>query len=374
MNKRKLIIIVSSIAIIVFSFFSMSFLSSFKKEPPRTKPEEIVRYVKASPVSYDNLSTNIKVGGRLLSKSEVVISAEVSGKILEGDLSFKKGEAFKKGDLLIKIYDRETALNLNSRKSTFLNKVASSLPEFKSNFPEQYDKWYVFLEKIELEKDLPELPELKSAPEKVFVSTRSILSDYYSLRSDELRLKKYSIYAPFDGSITEVNMQVGAIANPGTVLGKMINTEALELEVPLEISDAKWINVGDAVTVYNEDESQKWEGKLVRKSKNVDVSTQSLNVYVSTESTTSKQLFAGQYLLAEFKGITLNNVMEIQRSAVFNSNEVFVIKDGRLEKAQVEIKKINERTLFFNGLEEGINIVTEPLVNARENTRVEILK
>lgn len=374
MNKRKLIIIVSGLAIIVFSFFSMSFLSGMKKDPPKNKPAEIVRHVKAKPVEYGSLKTKIKVGGRLLSKSEVVISAEVSGKILTGDISFKRGEAFKEGDLLIKIYDKEAALSLKSRKSTFLNKVAASLPEFKTNFSEQYDKWFAFLEKIDIENDLPEMPDLISAQEKVFVSTRSILSDYYSIKSDELRLKKYSIHAPFNGAITEVNMQVGAIANPGTVLGRIINTEDLELEIPVEINDANWIKIGDAVTVYNEEGTGKWSGRLIRKSKDVDENTQSINVYVSIRSSSAKPLYKGQYLVAEFEGITLDNVMEIQRSAVFNSNELFIIKENRLAKAVINIKKINERTLFFNGLEEGTEIVIEPLVNARENTKVEIIK
>ncbi|MBU2491568.1 MAG: efflux RND transporter periplasmic adaptor subunit [Bacteroidetes bacterium] len=374
MNKRKLIIILSGLAIIAFSFFSMSFLSGMKKDPPKSIPEEIVRFVKAAPINYASLETKIKVGGRLLSKSEIVISAEVSGKILTGQIDFKRGEVFKEGDLLIKIYDKEAELNLKSRKSTFLNKVASSLPEFKTSFPDQYEKWSAFLVNINIENDLPSLPDLNSSQVKVFVSTRNILSEYYSIKGDELRLKKYNIYAPFNGAITEVNMQVGAIANPGAVLGRIINTEDLEMEVPMEINDAKWIRVGEAVTVYNEDGTEKWQGKLIRKSQDVDVNTQSINVYVSLQSISSKQLYKGQYLVAEFKGIKLNNVMEIQRSAVFNSNEVFVIKDNRLSKAEIVIKKINERTLFFNGLDEGIEIVIEPLVNARENTKVEIIK
>lgn len=374
MNKRKLIIILSGLAIIAFSFFSMSFLSGMKKDPPKSIPEEIVRFVKAAPINYTSLETKIKVGGRLLSKSEIVISAEVSGKILTGQIDFKRGEVFKEGDLLIKIYDKEAELNLKSRKSTFLNKVASSLPEFKTSFPDQYEKWSAFLVNINIENDLPSLPDLNSSQVKVFVSTRNILSEYYSIKGDELRLKKYNIYAPFNGAITEVNMQVGAIANPGAVLGRIINTEDLEMEVPMEIDDAKWIKVGESVTVYNEDGTEKWQGKLIRKSQDVDVNTQSINVYVSLRSISSKQLYKGQYLVAEFKGIKLNNVMEIQRSAVFNSNEVFVIKDNRLSKAEIVIKKINERTLFFNGLDEGIEIVIEPLVNARENTKVEIIK
>ena len=68
-----------------------------------------------------------------------------------------------------------------------------------------------------------------------------------------------------------------------------------------------------------------------------------------------------------------NAAMEFPRSAVFNSIEVFEIIVGRLKKQIIDIVKINETTLIFNGLEEGIKIVVEPLINAQENSPVGIL-
>jgi len=66
--------------------------------------------------------------------------------------------------------------------------------------------------------------------------------------------------------------------------------------------------------------------------------------------------------------------MEIPRNAVFNTNEVFTVEDGKLMKHTITISKINEKTLIFTGLEEGIELVVEPLVNALENSRVEIVR
>ena len=50
MDKRKLIIIVSGIGIVLFSYFSMQWLSGMKKTPPRKPPKEVIRYVKAEKV------------------------------------------------------------------------------------------------------------------------------------------------------------------------------------------------------------------------------------------------------------------------------------------------------------------------------------
>ena len=64
--------------------------------------------------------------------------------------------------------------------------------------------------------------------------------------------------------------------------------------------------------------------------------------------------------------------MQIPRNAVFNKDEVFVVKDQRLKIKKITIEKLNREELLFSGLEEGEMVVTEPLVNAFENMEVTI--
>jgi len=64
--------------------------------------------------------------------------------------------------------------------------------------------------------------------------------------------------------------------------------------------------------------------------------------------------------------------MEIDRSAVYNFNEVFTVIDGKLEKKIIDVLKINQETLLFSGLDEGTLVVVEPLVNATNGMLVDI--
>ena len=67
MKKQKYIIIVAGIAIILFAYFSMSFLSGFKKEPKKVPEKEIFRYVKAEAVKYSTQKGEIVTsGGRVM--------------------------------------------------------------------------------------------------------------------------------------------------------------------------------------------------------------------------------------------------------------------------------------------------------------------
>ncbi len=374
MDTRKLIIIISGFGIVLFAYFSMLWLSDMKITPPRKPPKEVVRYVKAEKVEYNNVITEVEALGRVTSKTEVTLIAEVRGKIMKGDISFKIGQSFNKGDLLVKIDDEIELYNMKSRKSSFLNSVAGMLPDLRISFPKNYEEWNSFMESIDIDSKLPDLPELSSTQERIYMASRNILTNYYTIKSAEANFESYHIYAPFSGTITEVSLEEGAVANPGSRLGKIINTKNLELEVPVEIGSAKWLKVGQRVEVYDSKKTSSWKGKIVRKSQNVNPTTQSINVYISLNSTSKNPLYKGEYLEAIFGGIKLFNVMEIPRKAVFNQNEVFIVKDGLLEKREIIIEKINKDKIYLSGLENGVEIVAEPLINASENTKVTILE
>jgi len=371
-KNRKVFVGVSILVIIAASFVLMSVLASFKKEPEARPQQELIRYVKAQKVVYQDIESQVVGFGKLSSHGHVDVIAEVQGKILAGNVPLKKGQSFKEGELLFRIYDREARLALLARKSRFLNVIANLLPDFKVDFPGSYNNWAEFLGAIRIENELPDLPAPASPKEKIFLAGRNILSDYYGIKSDEVRLRKYAVYAPFTGAFTEVALEVGSVANPGSRVGKIIRTDKLELEVPVEIRNADWIKPGDPVYVATEDGAKEWSGTVARKAEFV-AGNQTISVFVALRSTRENPLYLGLYLKAVFPGVIVGNAMQIPRNAVFNSNEVFVVDDGRLSKREIMIHKIDETTLIFSGLNEGTDLVVEPLVNAAENTKVEIV-
>ena len=372
MKTRQLIIIGVGILILAGSFFIMMALESFREDPESNPPEDPVRAVQAQAVEYGDVTIAFEAAGRLGSHQYVDLITEVQGEILQGSVSLKKGETFKKGQLLVRIFDDEAEYNLKASRARFLNLIANALPDFRIDYPDKYDEMLKFFESIDMEKPLPELPEIKSLQVKTFLSSRNILTEYYGIKSAEVRFNKFNLYAPFNGTIIEAYLEVGSIANPGTRIARLISTEKLELEVPVEINDAKWVRIGDEIEVLSEDGTARWQGKVVRKADFVDPATQSVSVFISLSSTKDQPLYEGQYLRAVFSGRVINGAMEVPRNVVFNSNQVFTVNDGKLNKKVIDIHKINNETLVFSGLEEGTILVTEPLVNAREGSLVQI--
>lgn len=371
--NRKLVITASVIAMIAGSVGLNSFFKSMKKEPPKRPPVEFIMNVKASKVKYETVNFDITASGRVLSGQPIDISSEVQGMLLAGDINFKKGENFNRGEVLARVFSKEAEYNLKSSKSRFLNSLASILPDLKIDFPESYEAWKQFFNETDISKPMPKLPEITDEKEKIFLSSRNILSDYYTIQSTEVRLTKYAIYAPFVGSISEVYTEIGSIANPGTRLARLIRTDQLEIEVPLDINDAKFIRLNDRVKIYSEDGLQNWDGKVIRKSKFVNADNQSISVFVKINQNGNPAVYAGQYLKVNFHDKLMENCMEIPRNAVFNYNEVFIVEDGKLRKATIDVVRLNEKTLLFKGLAEDKMVVSEPLINPRENTKVRII-
>ncbi|MBN1294558.1 MAG: efflux RND transporter periplasmic adaptor subunit [Candidatus Latescibacteria bacterium] len=373
-NSYGIITILTIFILLGFSYQVMSFLIGLKEEPQSIPQSLITRSVLAEKVNYGKIVSPVFGTGRVISTEDIVVSSEVRGQIMEGSIPLKKGQQFKTNDVLIRIFDGNAVLDLKSRKSAFLQSIAGILPDLKVDYPDSYPAWTDFFKAIVIDEKLPEMPSISSEQEKIFLASRNILGEYYSIQSDEITLDKYTIIAPFNGTFTEVYMEVGAIANVGATLAKISRTDKLELEVPVEISDAQWIETGDVATVSNEDESLHWKGQVVRKSDFVAQDTQSMSIFVRLTPTIDKPMFMGEYLKAVFNGKEIENAMEIPRNAVFNHNEVFVVLDGKLSKREIIIHKINEKTLIFSGIEEGTEIVVEPLINAVENTEVKIIR
>ena len=374
MSWRKITFIVVALIILLGGAAALSLLFvSMKPEPPRRPDADLRRFVKADTVEYRNIVSPLLREGRVVTGSEVMLVAEAAGKLEPGNVSLRKGSSFSKGDLIAVVYKDEAELALKARKSNFLTTITTILPDVKIDYPEQYQTFHDFFSGIDIDKNLPDLPEVKNEQLKIFLASRNVLNEYYDIKQDEKRLSRHSMNAPFNGTFSQVNMEVGSYVNPGSQIARMIRTDLMEVEVPVESEQSKWIKIGDRVQVFSKDRKMVRDGSVVRKSDFIDPATQARSIFVKVNNTPGDQLLAGEYKLVQFPGQSISKSMEIPRSAVFNSNEVFTVLEGRLNKREINVLKWNEESLIFDGLEEGSIVVTEPLINVKENTPVGVV-
>lgn len=373
MKKRQLVIL--GVMLLVVALIVVAMIAGGKPEEGmpgmNMKPNnDKIKYVTVSTVEIDTVSVTIGGYGRVTSSRNVNLTAEVQGRLEEGSIALKTGQPFSKGQLLFRVNDAEQRLSLQSRKSQFLNQIASVLPDLRIDYNTNFKIWEDFFNRLDVTEPMPQLPEMSSVNEKTFLASRKVLSEYYGIKADEERLKKYAVYAPFDGIYTDVMVEVGTVVNPGTQLARIIQYNSLEVQIPIKIAEMKLIEPGVAATVYAEDRRSSWKGKVVRIGRNVNQSTQSVDVFIQVETGKDQSLYEGMYVEAMINCGVVTDASEISRKAVFEKNQVFVVEDSLLKRKTIKIEKTDDATVIAKGLQEGDLLVTEPLIGAREETRV----
>lgn len=369
--KGKIIVLIP-VFIMLLGVGLMLILSKYKEPNPKAVDVLTPKYVSAVPVKYQSSRTTLMAFGKVTSAQSINLVAEASGRLMGGKVALKKASRFAKNDLLFRIDNTDTKLNLHAQKSDFIHAVGAALPDFKIDYPNAYQAWDTYWQNLEVEKTLPVLPVTTSQKEKAFVASRKITSMYYAIKSAEEKLSKFNYFAPYAGSIADLKVEIGTVVAAGTPIGRIIRTDEMEAEIPVQADMIAWVEKGMAVSLYSQDKKMHWEGTVARISDFVDGNSQSVNVYVKVFPNATYKILEGLYLSAEFKTTMLHQVMSLSRKALVNNDKVFVVEAGKLKLKQITIHKLNHDTVLFSGLNEGDLLVNESLINAVEGNEVKV--
>ena len=381
MKIRQLLIIIVTVLILI-SFAIISSISydmgvdygeenaetiRLEKKTDSVEHEKIIKLVSVTKVNNSNISNEIVVSGRVISENNISISSEVSGKII-GNYSIKKGTQFKKGSILFKVKSTEMKLLLDSRKSKLMNSISAHLADIKLDFPEEYTKWDQFFNSINLQDNLSAFPETNSSKEKNFITSRGILSDYLLVKSDEEKLRKYTIRAPFDGIILNSHTDIGSNINMGSPVIDIIRKGEMEIELSVNTSENKFISVGNTVELNNG--TKIYTATVIRKGNFVNNNTQNISVFAKINSE-NQQLYNGMYLEGTIITNESNNVCKIERRSLFSDNKVYIVnQENKLEVKEINIISYQGNFMIIDNLQNNTLVVNEPLINEKEGTTV----
>jgi multidrug efflux pump subunit AcrA (membrane-fusion protein) len=359
MNKHTITSIVGAALLLISAYFVSQYLSSQKKPPAKISFQNKKKQVRVRLVSNGKTQTKLNAFGRVVSAQPIDLVAEVAGKIIAGQVPLKAGSSFSAGSLLFAIDEREAALALTAQRSSFIKLIANILPDLKIDYSESYPQWQSYFAGLEPEKPLPAPPKYQSEKEKTFLSVKDVMTSYYNIKSAEERLSKYKQYAPISGSFSEVYLEAGSYASANAKIGKIIASGSVEVRVALESRSIEFVKVGQSAWLSAEDVRS--PGKIARISSLINPSTQSFDVYIEVSGS---KFYDGQYVEVEIEGKTLENCFELEREAIFNQNQVYLVKDSVLSVFQVNILKINPKTVVLSGLPDGAYVVSETLTNS----------
>ena len=215
---------------------------------------------------YEVITSN----GKIQPETEVKISADVSGEIVE--LNVKEGDEVNAGQLLLRIKpdtytsvrDRAAAA-VNTTKANYENSVArvtqteAQFLKTKLNF-ERSKKLFEQNTISQAEWEAANA-DYKVAQAEVEASKQSLKSAEYNVKSSEASLKeaqenlyKTTVYAPVKGIITRLNVEkgervVGTEMMAGTELLRVADLKRMEVKVDVNENDIVRVSLGDTALV-----------------------------------------------------------------------------------------------------------------------------
>lgn len=373
MKLRHIIILVIFILVNILIINSLNF-DAGKKNVEKNSKKDFYPSLSAT-VAKNELDTLKVVGyGTASSFNALDIASEVQGQLKKGKYDLKPGVNIRKGDLLFKIDDTEAQYNLRSRKSNFINILAALLPDIKIDFPDEFNKWEDYINNIRLNKDLPQLPNWNTNKEKIFLSTRSVLTEYFTIKSLETQTKKYAVYAPYNGVITAVYSTDFAVVSPGTPVIRVVETNNFEIPVAISVDQSDAIRIGTNVKIYSTDNEFKGVGHVVRISDVINKNTQSIEVYVRPKPIEGKMFTEGEYLKVEINEEEIHNGLRIPKKAIYeNSVYLFQKNDSTLTRQSIKSFGSNELGTFVVGIPEHSIVITQEVLSYSDSTKYQIV-
>ena len=221
----------------------------------KTKEDTGLAVTTTKPI-YKTITEIIPANGKIQPVVEVKISPDVSGEIVE--LHVKEGDMVSKGTLLIKI-KQDIYLSARDRAQASLNSVRSQLGQQEAQY-RQVELSYDRNKRLYEQKTISDA-DYESALYQYDMAKEQLNSARYNVESAEAALKeaeenlfKTTIYAPMDGIVSKLNVElgervVGTTQMAGTEMLRIANSNQMEVLVNVNENDIVRIRQNDTASI-----------------------------------------------------------------------------------------------------------------------------
>ncbi|REG78418.1 efflux RND transporter periplasmic adaptor subunit [Algoriphagus antarcticus] len=290
----------------------------------------------------------VEVTGSVLSKKNVSISAETSGRILE--VPAIEGMRVEKGQVLARI-DAESV-------QRSIDELQNNMDLANTLFEKQERLWK---QQIGTEVQYLEAKNRKEGLER-------------SLASVKTELSKAVIRAPFSGTIETVQVRLGELVQPGAAMFQFVGESDLFIEADISESYVGVLAKGDSVDVSFPSIDQDIQTKVsaIGAIINPNNRTFKVEVYLPKIPLVKPNMIS----VLKIQDYENNEAVTVPSYLILSDNRgdyVFVVVDGIAKKKYVERgKTFDEQTEILKGLEGNEVLVDKGFREVGDNFNVNI--
>lgn len=199
-------------------------------------------------------------------------------------------------------------------------------------------------------------------------------ADYDALMETKaIQLKRMSVVAQEDGIVKDVQVWTGALISSGASVATFVSNKRL---VAAKISEENFgaISLGQKakVRLLSYPSEAPFDAVVSKILSVADETTQRYTVYVDVAIDPARLIHGSTGQVTITVG-ERQNALLVPRRALFNSDNVFVVKDGRVHARQIKLGYLNLNTAeVLEGLKEGELVVVENIDQFRNGQRVRV--
>lgn len=411
--------------ILLVTVLAITALMLLKSEPPRAPARETTWSVQAQEVVNETLNPQLRLLGKVESPHVSTLSSSIAATVKE--VPAQEGELVSAGDLLVALNSDDPMLLLRQAEADLTNLLAQVRQEqTRANFDEKtltQQQALVAAAKRTVEREqqlrqsnltselrLDEARISLASAELNLISQRLVMANHKARldslqaqvsRAEALRdqaqmdVERASVRAPFHGVVTDVAVSPGERVRTGDPLMTLYQADALEIRAQLP---QRWLAVvragqrpGQSLTATAITLGEHYPLALDRLSGQVNQAAGGIDALfrfareqsaISGGSVSSSpqapNLALGQTLeiILELPGV--DRVISVPVSALYGTNQVFKVVDGKLQSVFVDIRgdrfTDNGQQVLVQSpeLSNGDQIITTQLPNVVAGLKVQV--
>ncbi|WP_297337022.1 efflux RND transporter periplasmic adaptor subunit [Algoriphagus sp.] len=319
-----------------------------KLDPEFAKQNQKSILITTADAQKSNFEHFVEVTGAVLSKKNVSISAETSGRIVE--IPAIEGMRVNTGQVLAQIDAEGIQRNIEE--------VENSLQLARTLFEKQERLWN---QQIGTEVQYLEAKNRKEGLER-------------NLASLKTQLDKAFVRAPFNGTIETVQVRLGELVQPGTPMFQFVGESDLFIEADISESYVGVLNKGDSVRVNFPSIGQEIKTKVSSVGSIINPNNRTFKVEVFLPKL--EMVKPNMLAVMKIKDYENPNAVVVPSKLVLSDNQgdyVFVVKEGKAQKIYVKRgKTFQQNAEILEGLTGNEQLVDKGFREVGDNFNVNI--
>jgi membrane fusion protein (multidrug efflux system) len=186
----------------------------------------------------------------------------------------------------------------------------------------------------------------------------------------------YRITSPISGTIDQMDLKLGQVAQPGTTGIRIVNADALKVKADVPESYAGSVGTGNTVQILVPDAKDSLITKVTFAAKAIDPTSRSFAVEIKLP--VRKTLRPNMTAIIKIANYSKTNAIVVPVKAVQKSEEgdyVFVNENGTAKRKAIKIgTTYGGQSEVLSGLQPGEQLITEGAADIEDGDKVKVLQ